>query len=315
MSNQPGSPWGSHDPQNSWGTQPQPPAPKSPNPWQRLVDFVTASRLNAILAGLVGLLAVMLLILAVVIVVPGGNDDKSPALASSGGSSDDGEEGSGSMSEKDLADALNERLDADKESNKEAFDGLTMMPEGETFTIESYRVEKWPSGKEHLTPKGATEYRFSNARIVDTEESPREELGQWELTEKLVCYDVSIKFLNDEGRKDRPYRVNHQVILDDERVADRFGGRKIDRRIGWNGPNRIAAGNFVVDDSDLPERGAEDYTHCEGLDVDVDSWDKVRDSYTGILLTFEFTGSDSERLLTGDLNWVEDEIGIPITLK
>ena len=33
------------------------------------------------------------------------------------------------------------------------------------------------------------------------------------------------------------------------------------------------------------------------------------------MLTFEFTGSDSERLMTGDLNWVEDEIGIPINLK
>lgn len=56
MSNQPGSPWGSQDPHNSWGTQPQPPAPKPPNPWQRLVDFVKASRLNAILAGLVSTL-------------------------------------------------------------------------------------------------------------------------------------------------------------------------------------------------------------------------------------------------------------------
>lgn len=315
MSNQPGSPWGSQDPHNSWGTQPQPPAPKPPNPWQRLVDFVRASRLNAILAGLVGLLAVMLLIIAVIIVVPGGNDDKSPVQASSGGSSDDGEKKYGGMSEKDLADALNERLDADKENNKKAFAGLTLMPEGEAFTIERYSVDKWPSGKEHLTLEGATDYQFTNARIIDTEVSPREELGQWEVTGKMFCYDAMIRPHDENQERVSPYKIHYKAILDNERVADRFKrGSQIDRRLGWNGPYRIAGGDVVVDDSDLPEKGAEDYTRCHRIDVDAEDWDKVSDSYTGIMLYFSYTG-ETDRYMTGDLNWAEDEIGIPVNLK
>lgn len=315
MSNQPGSPWGSHDPQNSWGTQPQPPAPKSPNPWQRLVDFVRASRLNAILAGLVGLLAVMMLILAVVIVVPGGNDDKTSTQASADDSSDD-EEKYGGMSEKEFADALGERLDAERGG----FANWNLLPEGQPFTIEWYDVATWPSGKEHLTLKGSTEAQFTNARIIDVEKSPREELGQWEVTDKMICYDVSIHHTGQGDGNGVPVLPLPKIILDDERLVDSGGGDRIERRVGWNGPHRIAGGSVVEDESDevpdRPDDGPIEFTQCYHLDVDIEDWDEVGDSYTGVMIELFFEWkSDTDRLMIGDLNWPEDKIGIPVNLK